>query len=237
MLPKIKYPIYKTKMPSTGRIIKFRPFLVKEEKLLLMAASGKDENEIKSAIMQVVNNCILDEMDVEKMPVFDLEWLFLQLRIKSVSSVVETIISGDENSDCEICQKDTKVLLNLEDVRCELDESHTNKIELTDTIGLVMKYPTSKTFESFDSDDVDQMFDYIINCIDFIYDDKKQYNMSDSSREEAINFLESLNREQFTKIDNFFSTMPECKLYVTNKCNKCGHEIQYELKGLSDFLA
>jgi hypothetical protein len=236
-LPKIEHPIFTTKLPSTGKLIKFRPFLVKEEKILLMALAGEDENEMNLAAKQIVNNCVIDELDVETAPIFDIEWLFLQIRIKSVGTDCKITFSGDENSECDGCKKAITKEINLEEIKCEKGEGHNKKIHLNDKIGVVMKYPTPEILSSPSENYVDLLYQYIVGCIDIIFDDKESHNVSDFKKEEVESFIDSLNRDQLAKIEHFFKSSPECRLDVDLSCEKCGKKQIYTLTGLTDFFA
>lgn len=237
MLPKIQYPIYVTKLPSSGKDVKFRPFLVKEEKLLLMALSGESDSEMNFVTRQIVNNCLLDEsLDTEKMPIFDIEWLFIQMRIKSVASTVDVVFSGQENSDCVQCQKQETKTVDLTKVHCDNLEGHTNKIKFNDSVGMVMKYPSSYTLSKNNEDYYDLILEIIRDCTDIIYDAENQYKVSDVSKEEFVEFIETLNSDQFAQIESFFETMPACRYDVELKCDSCGKEQTYQLRGLNDFF-
>jgi hypothetical protein len=236
-LPKIDHPIFTTKLPSTGEIVRYRPFLVKEEKILLMALTGRDDDEMALAAKQIVNNCVLDlKHDVDTLPIFDIEWLFIQIRIKSVGSDCSLILTGDENDSCEKCRTGIKASVDLSHVVCEKDENHTNKIQLTDKIGVMMKYPTPESLKNNSDNFADFLYDYMIDCIVCIYDDVKTFEKQDFKKEEMYEFLDNLNREQLEKIQSFFETSPECKLDVEFKC-ECGKVEKKTLRGLSTFFA
>jgi hypothetical protein len=235
-LPKIQHPIFTTKLPSSGEIVKFRPFLVKEEKILLLALSGKDSDEMALASKQIVNNCLIDfNKDIESMPIFDLEWLFIQIRIKSVGPSCTVVLYGLENKTCDKCNIGIKSEIDLSMVKCEKKENHNNKISLTDSIGVVMKYPTSESLKIQSENFGDFLYDYIIDCIECVYDQEKTYEKNDFKREELYDFLDNLNRDQLEKIQEFFETMPECKMDVEFNC-ECGNSQTKTIRGLSSFF-
>jgi len=227
-LPTISTPTYTLKLPSSGEIIKYRPFLVKEEKVLLMAAESGDEKEIAIAVNSIIKNCVKDEVDTDSLAVFDIEYLFLNLRSKSIGESVKLIIP------CEHCENECKVSVNLSDINVEKTEGHNKKIQLTDSIGVIMKYPTFKATETID---IDKDPLKIINmCIDQVYDSKSVYNTKDSSEEELVEFVDSLNQEQFKKIQEFFETMPKLRKEVDFKCSKCEKENNVVVDRLQDFF-
>ena len=227
-LPTISTPTYTLKLPSSGEIIKYRPFLVKEEKVLLMAAESGDEKEIAIAVNSIIKNCVKDEVDTDSLAVFDIEYLFLNLRSKSIGESVKLLIP------CEHCENECKVSVNLSDINVEKTEGHNKKIQLTDSIGVIMKYPTFKATETID---IDKDPLKIINmCIDQVYDSKSVYNTKDSSEEELVEFVDSLNQEQFKKIQEFFETMPKLRKEVDFKCSKCEKENNVVVDRLQDFF-
>jgi hypothetical protein len=235
-LPKITHPIFTTKLPSSGEIVRYRPFLVKEEKILLLALSGRDSDEMSLAAKQIVNNCVIDlKHDIETLPVFDIEWLFIQIRIKSVGPDCTLVLTGLQNESCDKCQLGIKSTVDLNLVECKKEESHNPKIELTEKIGIKMKYPTVQSFNRDSANVADFLYDYIIDCIECVYDDEKIYEKHDFKKEELYDFLDNLNRDQLDKIQNFFATMPECKLDVVFKC-ECGNSETKTIRGLSSFF-
>tara|TARA_B100000029_G_scaffold304320_1_gene297194 strand:+ start:886 stop:1635 length:750 start_codon:yes stop_codon:yes gene_type:complete len=247
-LPKIAIPEYRLTLPSTGKEIKYRPFLVKEEKLLLIAMESEDSKQIIDATINVIKNCIVDNIDVETLPMFDIEYVFLWLRARAKGELIEL------KYNCPDCKKEIPVSFSVEDVKVFKTESHTNKIELTNDLGIVLKYPNIVLQNEIDSTDdkvnqIENILKSILLCIDYIYDKDKTYSQKDHTVEEMEEFLESLNDEQFLKISNFFETMPKLKHKVIIECkNKikeegkkkgkvCGYTEDIVLEGLQSFFA
>jgi hypothetical protein len=242
MLPKIDVPIYNVELPLTKKKIRYRPFLVKEEKLLMMAMESDDFKGVLTTIKQVANNCILDEVDVDDLPVTDMEFLFLHLRARSVSEVVElnykcnNTVKNDEGND-KTCNHIVKLDFNIFDIKPTFDEKHSNKIELSKDLGIVMRYPTFESVEQIeDVDDIQKVFSILATCIDYIYDADNMYYAKDVTKEELIEFIDSMSREQFEKVKTFFDTMPKLKKNVEFKCGKCGYSENIEVEGIQNFF-
>jgi len=238
-LPKLDVPIYELTLNSTNKKISYRPFLVKEEKILLMAMEGGDEKEITTAIKQVINNCILnDEIDVERLPLFDIEYILLNLRARSMGDVVKVTYT---RKDCpeEKC-KPVEIEVNVNEVELEKDPSHDPKIQLTSGVGVFMKYPDmelmAKFNGGFEDQGTEQAFDLIIKSIESVYDDGDVYSKSDYTPEELREFVEGFSQEQFSKIENFFNTMPKMYKDVDFNCTKCGYKEEIRLEGLAGFF-
>ena len=227
-LPKIATPTHTLKLPSDGRSIRYRPFLVKEEKILLMAMESEDEKEVTEAVKNIIENCVEDDLDVKNLAVFDVEYLFLNLRSKSIGESVKLKMS------CEHCENECMVNVNLSSVEINRTEGHDNKIQLTSEIGVIMRYPTFGIAESVDI--TKDPLKVVNDCVDKIYDSKKVYNTRDSSEEELTEFVDSLNHEQFQKIQNFFETMPKLKKDVSFKCSKCKKDSDIVIERLQDFF-
>lgn len=232
-LPNIVTPEFVTTLPSTKQKIKFRPFLVKEEKVLLMAQEGKDKDEITNAVINILQSCIKDELDIRSLPLFDIEWLFLQLRSKSVGEVIELSFRHSEKEDCNF---KNEVSVNIEDIKIHYDDKHSNVIPLENGIGIEMFYPSLAVAAAFNKENftVDDVFEMIVDSVKTVYDKEKVYN--DFTREELVKFLENLNQTHLAKFMDFFETMPKLKHEVKFKCQKCGEEIKYNLEGLMDFF-
>jgi len=242
MLPKIDVPIYETKLISNGQTIRYRPFLVKEQKLFLMAAESDDVNDTINAIKQVIQNCVLDDIDVENMATFDIEHLFIQLRARSVGEVVQLNYNcnnkiKDEESE-KICGGKVQFDLNVLEIQPTKNSEHSNKIAINSKMGIVMKYPTFKTVNKLDvnSNDMEQILEVIIGCIDYIYDDEKLYYAKDSSKQELIEFIENLTQTELEKIQKFFDTLPKFKKDLHFKCGKCGYEEDILVEGIQNFF-
>ena len=237
-LPKIATPTYELELPSTGETIKYRPFLVKEEKLLVIALESEDTKQITTAIKSVIKNCILTRgIKVENLPTFDIEYLFLNIRGKSVGEEIEVNITCPDDEETI-----TAVIVNLDDIKVQKNEDHTNKIKIDDSVMMEMKYPSldqfiKNNFEFSDKSAMDQSFELIGSCIDKIYTEDEVWSTSDVSKKEVIEFLESMNSSQFKDIEKFFETMPKLShtLKVTNPKTKVESEVV--LEGLASFFA
>ena len=243
MLPKIDVPIYNVKLLSTGKSLRFRPFTVKEEKLFLMANEGEDLTTIVDTIKQILNNCILDEFQVDSLPLFDIEHLFLNIRARSIGEVVNlkykcnNDVLDEETKEEKKCNNVVQIDLNVLDIQPEKQEGHTTKIEITEKLGIIMKYPNFETLKKFkDVSEADSIIKMAVNCIDYVYDADKIYYAKDSQEEDLIEFIESMQSKDLEKIKNFFDTMPKIKKDVDFKCNKCGHEEKIEVEGIQNFF-
>ena len=234
-LPKLTTPTYELEVPSTDEKISYRPFLVKEEKILLMAMeSGKNE-DITSAVKQIVSECTFNKMKVANMPIFDIEYIFLQIRAKSVGEVSKLRL---------LCPDDKKtyadVEVNLLDVKVQVEEGHTNKIELDNEMGIIMTYPTIDTFAKNDIQVVTSanMLDVVGTCILQIYEKggEKVYEAKDQTKKELTEFIESLQTKHFQKLQSFFNSMPKLKHTIKLKNPKTKKESEVTLNGLNDFF-
>lgn len=238
-LPQLTTPTHELELPSNGQVIKFRPFLVKEEKILLMAMESGDNKDIINAVKQIINNCIITEgVSAEEFAVFDIEFFFLQLRSKSVS---ETVIIKYKNNTCtendgKPCGKELPVMIKLDEIQVYKDPEHTSKIELEDGIGMIMKYPLMGSITDIDTKDSDKLFELVASCIGTIYDKDTTYEASDFSSKELEDFIFSMTQAQFGKIKNFFDTMPQLRHTAKVKCKTCGYNKEIKLRGLQDFF-
>lgn len=237
-LPKISTPTYDLELPSTGKTIRYRPFLVKEEKLLVIALESEDNKQITNAIKTVIKNCILTkDIKVETLPTFDIEYLFLNIRGKSVGEQVEVnIICPDDN------ETNTVVSINLDDIKVQKNEEHTNKIKVDNSIMMEMKYPSLEQFikTNFDfknENAMEQSFDLIASCIDKIYTEDEVWSTSDVTKKELTEFLDQMNSSQFKEIEKFFETMPKLSHKITVKNPKTEVESEVVLEGLASFFA
>ena len=237
-LPKINTPIYELELPSTGKSIEYRPFLVKEEKLLLIAMESEDTKQITTAIKTVISNCIITKnVKVEKLPTFDIEYLFLNIRGKSVGEEIELNIICPDDGETTV-----PVTILLDDIKITKNPEHTNKIKIDDTFMMEMKYPSLDQFikSNFDfstNDTMNQSFELIASCIDKIYNQEEVWDSADLTKKETLEFLDQLSSKQFKEIEKFFETMP--KLSHTLKVRNPVSEIESEvtLEGLSSFFA
>ena len=234
-LPRIDVPTYELVVPSTDEKIKYRPFLVREEKLLLIALeSGKNE-DILRGVKDIVDACTFNKLKLGNMPMFDVEYIFLQIRSKAVGEVSTLrVLCKDDNETY------AKVKVDLTEIEVQVDDTHTNKIELTDEMGVIMKYPTIDSFAENRIEDIkpSNMLDVIVTCISQIYDKqgKEVHYAKDSTKEELIEFVEQMNTQQFAEVQKFFDTMPSLKHEITVKNPKTKVESKVVLSGLNDFF-
>jgi hypothetical protein len=237
-LPKIATPTYELELPSSGQTVKFRPFLVKEEKVLVLALESEDTKQITNAIKAVIKGCIQTKgIKVESLPTFDIEFLFLNIRGKSVGEKIEVNIICPDDETTEV-----PVEIDLDEIRVQRNDDHTRQIKLNDTLMMEMKYPSLDQFikNNFDFEDknvMDQSFDLIASCVDKIYSEEEVWAADDCTKKEIKDFLEQMNSSQFKEIEKFFETMPKLshKIKVTNPNTKVESEVV--LEGLASFFA
>jgi len=236
-LPKLNTPTYELEIPSTDEKLKYRPFLVKEEKILMMALETKDNTQIVNAVKDIVSECTFNKIKISTMPMFDTEYIFLQIRSKSVGEVSKLKLlcpDGDGKTYAD-------VELDLNEVKVQVGDDHTNKIELTDDMGVIMTYPNIDSFSDSGIKDINasNMLDVIGSCILQIYEEKgeKIYEAKDQTKKELTEFIESMNTKQFQDIQKFFDTMPKLKHEIKIKNPKTKKESKVTLTGLNDFFA
>ena len=237
-LPKIATPKYDLELPSTGETIQYRPFLVKEEKLLVLAMESEDTKQITSSIKAVLKNCIQTKgLKVENLPTFDIEFLFLNIRGKSVGEDVEVTLISPDDGETEVT-----VTVALDDIQVQKNDKHSKHIKLDDNLMMEMKYPSleqfiTSNFEFNDKNQLDQSFDLIASCVDKIYSEEEVWAAADCTKKEIKEFLESMNSTQFKEIEKFFETMPKLSHTVkfTNPNTKKENEVL--LEGLASFFA
>lgn len=230
-LPKISVPTFTITIPSTKQQKRFRPFLVKEEKILLTAQEAGDNSDILFSLKQIINNCCFDEIDIEELATFDLEYIFLKLRARSVNNVVKLKYKDMED------EKIYDFEINLDDIEIKFDETNNPKIKINDEVGLVLKYPSIKVTEKMVNvtNQVDLLNKILIHTIDVIYDKDNVYPAKESTEQELIDFLENLDTKTFKKIEDFFTTMP--KLYHELRyTNSLGNERLIVLNTVQDFF-
>ena len=233
-LPKVNTPTYELAVPSTDDKIKFRPFLVKEEKILLIAMEAQEQSGILNAVKDIVKSCTFDKFDVNRAPIFDIEYIFLNIRAKSVGEVSTVNLRCPDDNETFV-QTD----IDLTKVDVQLTKGHTNKIELTDEMGMIMTYPTLDSFtDSTTVINASNMLDVIASCVAQIYDKKGEdvYDAKDSTKQEIVDFIESLNSKQFKEIQNFFDTSPKLTHTVTIENPKTKVKSDITLTGLNDFF-
>jgi hypothetical protein len=237
-LPKQNTPIYTIEIPSSKQKFKFRPFLVKEQKALLLAQQSEDMSVMVDTLKQVIESCSQTKVDVDALAIFDLEYIFSQIRAKSVGEKVELFFF------CDTCEDDAakvKITIDLTQLQVEEFAGHTSKIELFDDVGVVLKYPSIDVVKKIEmigrgTSEIDMVFDVIVECIDYIYDTNEVYYAKEQTKEELSNFINELTSEQFTKIESFFETIPKLRKQVDYKCPVCGKSHNKVLEGLDSFF-
>ena len=231
-LPKLNNANYELTLPSTGKQLKYRPFLVKEQKALMIAQESEDDKLIENTFAQIISDCVLDEIDPYKLPLFDIEFIFLRIRGKSVGEKVQlNLLCPDDN------KTRVDVEINLEEVDVQMPVDHNNVVELTEDIKLVMKYPCLTDMTNFDEEgQVQSMFDMIKSCVHEVHDGETVHHRIDMSENDLENFIDSMSTDNFENLSNFFETMPKLihVIEVTNPVTKKKNEIPIE--GLSSFF-
>jgi hypothetical protein len=239
-LPKIAAPTFELVLPSTGKTIKYRPFLVKEEKILLLALESKDTKQITTAIKQILKECILTRgIKVEDLPTFDIEYIFLNVRGKSVGESLDLIVTCSDDGETQI-----PVTIFIDQIQVVKDPNHSQDIQLDDNLVLRMKYPSLDQFikNNFDltseqsSSNVDKSFEIIASCIDVIFNSEESWAASDCTKKELFEFIESMNSNQFRLIEKFFETMPVLSHTITVTNPNTGKENVVKLEGLTSFF-
>ena len=231
-LPKLNTLTYELKLPSTGKKLKYRPFLVKEQKALMIAQESKDDKLIENTFAQIINDCVLDDVDPYAMPMFDIEYLFLRIRGKSVGEKVKLNL---------LCPDDEKtrvdVEIDLEKVDVRMDENHTNIVNLTKDIKMVMRYPCLKDMTGFDDKgEVTSLFDMVKRCVNEVHDGDTVYNKVDISEKELDEFIDSMSTENFEQVSNFFNTMPKLFHEIEVKNPKTKKKNKIPIEGLQSFF-
>jgi hypothetical protein len=228
-LPKLESPVFELNLPSTGKKIKFRPFLVKEHKVLLTMSEAENE-EVWRIIRDLVDVCTFNKLNVDELAHFDIEFIFLHLRAKSIGEQVDVILN------CE-CGNKIETSYNIEDVKIEKKPDHSNKIQLNDTFGVEMKYPTlEKVIDVFGSNNNAKVIELILESIKGIYDTENYWDVKDHTKEELEEFVFSLTKQQFEKVEEFFVTAPKVVQTIEADCPKCGKHNVSKLEGLQNFF-
>ena len=234
-LPVLTIPTYELEVPSTDEKIKYRPFLVKEEKILLIALESGENEDIIRAVMTIVDECTFNKLKLGKMPMFDVEYIFLQIRAKSVGEISTLKLLCPDDGETY-----AKAEVDLTEIQVHVDEEHNSKIELTDEMGIIMQYPTidSMLDQGITTISASNMLDVIVNCIEQIYDKggEEVHMAVDSTKKELLTFIEQLNTKQFAKIQEFFDTMPKLTYTVEIENPKTKVKSEVVLNGLNDFF-
>ncbi len=235
-LPMNSTPVYTLTVPSSGKQMKFRPFLIKEEKTLLIAQQSEDPIVMVESLKEVIQSCIKDDVDVNELATFDLEYIFTQIRSKSVGEIIELMML------CDTCTDDkavAKVSIDLTKIQVEKNPDHKSKIHLYQDVGIVMKYPTLdilKKMESVNTNDLDEVFNIVVDCIDFIYNEEEVFHAKEQTKQELLDFLNNLSSDQFAEVQKFFETMPKLKHEIDYVCPVCSKEHHKVLEGLNSFF-
>jgi len=236
-LPKIATPTYELELPSTRKNIRYRPFLVKEEKILIIAMESENQKEIADAIKTVIGNCISTRgVKVDELSTFDIEYLFLNIRGKSVGEDIElNLICPDDG------QTQVPVKINVEDIQVQKSPEHETRIKIDDSIMIEMKYPSLSEFvkENFDADEInpEKSFELIASCIDKVYTEEDVWETANCTKKELMDFIEQMNSTQFRKLENFFASMPKLSYSVNIKNPNTGVDSEVVLEGLASFFA
>lgn len=240
-LPKIVTPTYELILPSSKKTIKYRPFLVKEEKVLIIAMETGDTNQITNAVKDVLKNCILTRgIKIDTLPSFDIEYIFLNIRAKSVGESVELIVTCPDDNETQV-----EVVVNIDEIEVIVPENHTSEIKVDDTITVKMKYPSLQEFidNNFDfkntpnsEDTINKSFEIVASCVDMVYTKDESWSASDMTKKEVVEWLETFDSNQFKQIESFFTTMPKLSHTLNVKNPKTGVENEIVLEGLSSFF-
>ena len=235
-LPKVTAPTYELELPSSGKKVKYRPFLVKEEKILLIAMDSKDDKQITQAVIDTLGACIITRgVKPTSLPSFDLEYVFLKIRAASVGEVVTLNVTCLDDNKTQVSHD-----LNLSDVEVFKPEGHDPKVMITDKVGVIMKYPSIEHFINTglaDKGDAIDGLDFIVSCVDQIFDGEEVTEAKECTKKELANFVESMTQEQFDKLSKFFETMPKLQHTFKVKNPKTKKESEYTISGLQSFFA
>ena len=233
MLPKLDTPTYRLTLPSTKEEIQYRPFLVKEQKLLMMAQESENDNEVVDMVSQIVNACTFEKIDVDTSPMFDIEYIFLQIRGKSVGEKIDLNITCPDDEKTSV-----PVQVDINDISVLMSEEHNNEIDLNNDIKMVFRYPLLKDVKGIPANtkDVDLIFYLLNSCIESISHGEEIYNRVDISEKELTEFIDSLTGEQFERISDFFQTMPKLRHVIPVKNPKTEVESEVVVEGLASFL-
>jgi hypothetical protein len=233
-LPQVSLPTYELEVPSTGKTLKYRPFVVKEEKLLLLALESEDEKQIEDATKTLLKNCITSRVKLEDLALFDLEYIFLNIRAVSVGEVVEMLLTCEDDGETQV-----RYDLNLTAVEVFKPEDHSSKIMLSDDMGVIMKYPSFEEFVKVSiigKDTSNEVIEIMGKCIDQIFDGEEVYDSSTTSKKEFVQFVENLTNKQFDDVQNFFTEMPVLRHEIKLKNPNTGVENTFVIQGLSNFF-
>lgn len=238
-LPLNSSPIYTLEIPSTGEKIQYRPFLVKDEKALLIAQQSEDPETMINTLKDVIKSCVKSEINVDNLAIFDIEYIFTQIRAKSVGEIIELYMLCDEDHGKDNEKAKVKVNINLEKLKVNKPKEHTNKISLFDDVGVVMRYPSLdivKRLELTENAGIEDIFAIIADSIEYIFNSDEIWYAHDLTKEELLEFINNLTSEQFAKLQEFFTTMPKLSHVVEFKCPVCAKEHKRTIEGLQNFF-
>lgn len=230
-LPQLALAKFELTLPSSGETVEYRPFLVKEEKILLTAQSTGETSDVLRAVEQIIDNCTFNKLQVKSLPMFDLEYVFIKLRSKSIGSEVEITVTAPDDGVTQV-----PVKINLEDIKCVKEVGHDNNIRLTDGIGIIFDYPRIDSVNFTSKDGGEEAFNIMKNCVRQIYDTENVHEKNDMEDQELTEFLENMTHDQFELVQEFFNTMPKVKLPVKVKNPKTGVEGEVVLEGMNSFF-
>ena len=236
-LPKLSVPEYELELPTTKEKVKYRPFLVREEKILFMAMESQDEKEMVNAVKTIIKNCTNIKRKVEELATFEIEYLFLKIRAKSVGESTNFMVTCPDDGETQV-----EVKINLDEIELEMDDNHSRKIMLDDSVGVMMKYPSLDTFVKLnlsteDTPSMDNMFELAAGSIEQIFSGDEVWEAKGTPKKEILEFLEGMNNDQFQLIQSFFETMPKLKKVINVKNPKTEVESEVVLEGLASFFA
>jgi len=238
-LPKINTPTYELEIPSTGKKVRYRPFLVREEKILIMALESEDMKQISGAIVDILSECILTKgIKISELATFDIEYIFLNVRAKSVGETVEVNVTCPDDGETQV-----KTEIDIDSIKVQKDPKHTNVVQLDDTLSMKLKYPSLDQFveSNFefkdDATDVDKSLQMIISCVEQVYNEDEAWSAADCTQQDLQDFVEQMNTKQFKEIENFFTTMPKLSHTLKVKNPKTKVENEIVLEGLASFFS
>jgi hypothetical protein len=241
-LPKIDVPIYEMTLISTDKTIKFRPFLVKEQKLLMMALESNEIKDYLNTVKQIAKNCVLTDLNIDDLPIFDLESIFLNLRARSINEVVNlqykcNNIVKEESGEDKICGSLEKFEVNLLDIKPIVNDKYDKKIMFSEKMGMIMKYPTFEIISNIKSTTEEEIvLELLSKCIDYVFDEDSIYYAKDYTEKELQEFIENLQQKDLEKIQLFFDTSPKIKHSLNFNCKKCGYKEDIGIEGLQNFF-
>lgn len=238
-LPKIDAPVYELDLPLSKHRVRFRPFLVKEQRNLLMAMEAEDKDTIEKNIRQILHNCTLtQEIEIDSLPIIDVEYYFLHLRARSVGEIVHNKYKCENEVNGKTCNNTMEADINLLDIQVQFPDNVKDEIQLTEKIMIKLKYPEYSVLEVANKIEnvTDMAFEMILNSIDYIFDGEQYYYASETSKQELNEFVNQLNQEQFSKIEDFFNNLPKMSKTIDLTCGKCGFHHHIEVEGLEDFF-